>query len=136
MRAPKEPTDPLEKRDLLHRDEPDIAKIDAIARKMIDENRGSEAIEYIEVTGNKELIELLAQNAMKRGSAFLLQASERLSDEPAGPSNWKRLAETAFEAERYLDSVRAFAAMGDDERAEQIRATHCPDYDPFKPLGK
>ena len=32
--------------------------------------------------------------------------------------------------------VRALVSMGDEELAEQIRATHCPDYEPFKPLGK
>jgi len=136
MRAPKEPNDPLTKRELLHRDEPDIARIDALARTMIGDGRGPEAIEYIEITGNKELIELLAQDAMKTGSAFLLQATERLLEEPADPSSWKRVADAAFQAERYVDAVRAYAAMGDDERAEQIRATHCPDYEPFKPLGK
>jgi len=136
MRAPKEPTHPLDKRELLHRDDPDTARIDAVARHMIGNGRGPEAIEYIEITGNKELIELLAEDAMKRGSAFLLQAAERLSGEPASPSDWKRTADTAFEAGRYLDAVRAYASMGDEDRAEQIRATHCPDYEPFKPLGK
>ena len=136
MRSPKEPAHPLDKRELLHKDEPDTAKIDAIAKKMIAEGRAPEAIEYIEITGSQELIGLLQEDALKRGSAFLLQAVERLTDTPADPSLWKQVADTAFSAERYLDAVRAYAAMGDEERSEQIRATHCPDYEPFKPLGK
>jgi len=136
MRAPKEPTNPLDKREMLHRDAPDAARIDGIARQMIADGRGPESVEYIEITHNAELIALLADDAVKRGSAFLLQAAERLSGNESDPSTWKQLADTAFQAERYLDAVRAYAVMGDEERAEQIRATHCPDYEPFKPLGK
>jgi hypothetical protein len=136
MRSPKEPASPLEKRELLHKDEPDKAKIDVIARAMIQDGRAPEAIEYIEVTSNPELIAMVQEDALKRGSAFLLQAAERLGDQPADPALWKQLGDTAFKAERYLDAVRAYACMGDEELAEQIRATHCPDYEPFKPLGK
>ena len=134
--AVKEPRHPLDKRELLHKEPIETARIDAIAKRLIDEGRYGESIEYVEVTRNPQLIEALAKAAVAEGSAFLLQSFERLSGETADPTSWKRLADTALTKERFLDAVRAFAAMGDLERSEQIRQTHCPDYDPFKPLGK
>lgn len=134
--AVKEPRHPLDKRELLHKETIETARIDAIAKKLIDEGRFGESVEYIEVTRNAQLIDALGKAAMAEGSAFLLQAVERLSGEKVDPTSWKRVADTALTKERFLDAVRAYAAMGDEERSEQIRQTHCPDYDPFKPLGK
>ena len=134
--AVKEPRHPLDKRELLHKEPPDVARIDAIAKQLIDGGRYGESIEYVEITRNPDLLTALEQAAGKEGSAFLLQAVERLRDATCDPSLWKRVADTALTKERFLDAVRAYAAMGDTERSEQIRQTHCPDYEPFKPLGK
>jgi hypothetical protein len=54
--AAKEPRHPLDKRELLHREPADAARIDAIAKKLIDEGRCGESIEYVEVTRNAQLI--------------------------------------------------------------------------------
>ena len=134
--AVKEPRHPLDKRELLHKEPADAARIDAIAKQLIDEGRYGESIEYVEVTQNAQLIDALEKAALSEGSSFLLGAVERLRDGKADPSLWKRVADTALGKERFLDAVRAYAAMGDEERAEEIRQTHCPDYEPFKPLGK
>jgi hypothetical protein len=134
--AAKEPRHPLDKRELLHKEPADASRIDGIAKKLIDEGRYGESIEYVEVTRNAQLIDALEKAAMSEGSAFLLQSVERLRDEKVDPTSWKRVADTAMTKERFLDAVRAYAAMGDEDKAEQVRATHCPDYEPFKPLGK
>ncbi len=134
--AVKEPRHPLDKRELLHHDPPDAGRIDAIAEKLLDEGRYGESVEYIEVTRSPALIDALEKIAINEGVAFLLQAVERLRGDSADPSVWKRVADAALTKERFLDAVRAYSLMGDEERAEQIRLTHCPDFEPFKPLGK
>jgi len=134
--AIKEPRHPLDKRELLHREIPETARIDGIAKMLIDSGRYGESVEYVEVTKNAQLIDALESGAVTEGSAFLLQSVVRLRGEDVDPAVWKRVADTALTKERFLDAVRAYAAMGDEDRSEEIRKTHCPDYEPFKPLGK
>lgn len=134
--AVREPKHPLDKRELLHREPPDTKKINAIAQKLIDEGRTSEAVDYIEVTLDPGLIEAIGKQAHKQGSAFLLQQVERLSGSKASEEEWVTLSKTAGNAGRWLDAVRALMAAGRAEEAEALRLERCPDYDPFKPLGK
>ena len=136
MPSVREPRHPLEKRELLHKESPDTARIDGIVGKLLAEGRHPEAIEYLEVSRNPELIAQLAADAVKRGSAFLLQAADRLSGTKSPAEAWTQLAANALSRERYLDAVRAYTALGDEERAEAVRVEHCPDYEPFKPQGK
>ena len=136
MPKAKEPKHPLDKREVLHKEPPDVARIDAVVEQLIAEGRHPETVEYLEVTRNPQLIGRLAEDAVKRGSTFLLQAFERLSDSHADSAQWEELARNALSAERYLDAVRAYTAMGNAERAEEVRQKHCPDYEPFNPRGK
>lgn len=134
--AAKEPRHPLEKRELLHKETPDASRIDGIAKRLVDEGRFGESIEYIEITRNPTLIDALEKAAVADGVSFLLGAVERLRQQKCPPETWKRVADAALTKERWRDAVRAYANMGDQERAEQLRQTHCPEYEPFKPLGK
>ncbi len=134
--AAKEPRHPLEKRELLHREPPDTARIDGVASALLDAGRFGEALDYVEVTRNAKLIERIEAESVKRGSAFLLQAVERLRGTKADTARWTEVATSALANERYVDAVRAYASLGDEARAEEIRVRHCPDYEPFKPLGK
>ncbi len=132
----KVPSHPLEKRELLHKDPPDTARIDAIAGALIDARRFGEAIEFVEVTRNAGLLGRLEDEATSSGSPFLLQQVERLSGQKRDDATWEAVVAKCLAAERYVDAVRALNGRGESERAEEIRAEHCPDYDPFKPLGK
>ena len=134
--AVKEPSHPLEKRDLLHADAPNAAKIDPIAASMGGSGRFPEAVDYIEITKNPALLAQAEADAIKRGSAWLLQQVERISGNPVPPETWVRLSESAQAAERWLDAVRALGIAGRGEEAEALRVQKCPDYEPFKPLGK
>ena len=134
--AVKEPSHPLEKRDLLHADAPNAARIDAIAASMAAAGRFPEAIDYVEITKNPALLAQAEADAVKRGSAWLLQQVERIGGKPVPPETWVRLSQAAQAAERWLDAVRALAIAGLSEEAETLRAAKCPDYEPFKPLGK
>ena len=132
----KEPGHPLEKRDLLHKEPPDARRIDALATSLIDAGRLGEFIDYVEVTREPELIRRLEKLALENGSPFLLQQVERLTGGKHDEATWTALAERALQDERYVEAVRALTAGGLDERAEELRLEHCPDYEPFKPLGK
>ncbi len=136
MPSAKEPRTPLDKREILHKETPDVTRIDAIAATLIDEGRHPEAIEYIDISRNRKLIDRLASDATKRGSAFLLQAAERLGSDKRSTDEWTTLAEAALRAERYLDAVRAYTAAGNEAKSEEVRLAHCPDYEPFRPQGK
>jgi hypothetical protein len=134
--AVKEPAHPLEKRDLLHADPPDRARIDAVASKMVSEGRFGEAVDYIEITRNEKLLAQCESEAVARGVCWLLSQADRIRGTKSGPETWGRLAESARGAERWIDAVRALQMAGRAEEAEALRLEKCPTYDPFKPLGK
>src|SRR5687767_4534079 len=134
--AAREPAHPLEKRDLLHAGQPNRARIAALVDKMASEGRWPEAIDYLEIAPDDGRIAKARADAIARGSAWLLQQVERISGKKAEPPEWVRLSESAARAERWRDAVRALASAGEAEKAEALRLEKCPDYDPFKPLGK
>jgi hypothetical protein len=132
----KEPAHPIEKRDLLQAEVPPAARIDAIAAKMASEGRFPEAIDYVEITHNQDLVAKAESDAVARGSTWLLQQVDRIRGQASPPERWLALAEAAKRAERWLDAVRALQFAGDEAGAEALRLEKCPDYEPFKPLGK
>ena len=134
--AVHEPAHPLEKRDLLHADPPNPAKIDAIATQMNGSGRAAESIDYVEITHNPSLLAKSEADAVSRGSAWLLAQVERIRGTKSSTETWVALSASAAKAERWYDAVRALQSAGLDADAEAIRAVHCPDYEPFKPLGK
>lgn len=131
-----EPTHPIEKRDLLHGDPPDTARIGRIANGMAGAGRFPEAVDYLEITRDAALLARAEADAVERGSAWLLQQVERIRGTKCAPETWVRLSEAAVAAERHVDAVRALRIAGRDEDAEALRLAKCPHYDPFKPLGK
>ena len=136
MPSSREPVHPLEKRDLLHAEPPDAGRIDAIAASMAASGRFPEAIDYVEITKNGGLLAQAETDAVRRGSAWLLQQVERIRGAKCTPETWGRLADAAVAAGRPYDAVRALQFAGRDADAEALRAEKCPDYEPFKPLGK
>ena len=136
MPPAREPRHPLEKRDLLHADPPKMQKVNAVARKLLDEGRYPEAVDYVEVTKDPQLVEALEQEALSKGSPFLLAQVARIRGEPVDAEKWVRVAEGCKQAGRYLDAVRSLQQAGREEDAEALRQEHCPDYEPFKPLDK
>ena len=134
--AVREPAHPIEKRDVLHADPPNKAKVGAVAQQLAAAGRWPEAIDYIEVAPDAGLLAKAEAHAVDRGAAWLLQQVERIAGKKAEPEQWRKLSEAAARAERWRDAVRALALAGDAEKAEELRAQKCPDYQPFKPLGK
>jgi heme oxygenase len=134
--AAREPAHPIEKRDLLHGDPPNRARIEAIAEKLASEGRWPEAIDYLEVTHDAKLLAKAESDAVVRGAAWLLQQVERISGKKCDPEQWQKLSDAAGRAERWRDAVRALALAGKTAEAEALRLEKCPDYEPFKPLGK
>lgn len=132
----KEPAHPLEKRDLLQSEPLQTGKIDQVAAKMAAEGRFPEAVDYLELTKNAKLLDQAEADAVKRGAAWLLQQVERIRGTQCGADRWSALAEAAQAAERWHDAVRALQIAGREADAEALRTTKCPDYEPFKPLGK
>jgi hypothetical protein len=134
--AAKEPAHPLEKRELLHAETPNAARIDAVVSTMADEGRLPEAVDYLEISKSPALLSRAEQDAVKRGSAWLLQQVDRIRGTASPAETWSQLAEAAQRAERWHDVVRALGLAGREADAEALRAEKCPDYEPFKPLGK
>lgn len=136
MGAVKEPRHPLEKRELLHKEPPDARRIDAIAAHLLESGRCGEAVEYIEVTRTPSLVSALEAKALEASSPFLLQQAERLGSGPHDESVWIAMAERCLTDGRPVEAVRALTIAGLEERAEEVRLEHCPEYEPFRPLGK
>jgi hypothetical protein len=134
--AAREPAHPIEKRDLLHAEQPNRARILGIVEKLSSQGRWPEAIDYLEIAPDPAWLAKAEADAVTRGSAWLLQQVERISGKKAGPEKWTRLSESAAKHERWRDAVRALSMAGEVEKAEALRAEKCPEYDPFKPLGK
>ena len=134
--AVHEPAHPLEKRDLLHADPPNPGKIDAVAAQMGASGRAPESIDYVEITKSPALLAKAETDAVARGSTWLLAQVERIRGTKSAPEMWVALAESAKKAERWYDAVRALQTAGQDADAEAVRLDKCPDYEPFKPLGK
>jgi hypothetical protein len=134
--AAREPAHPIEKRDLLHAEQPNRARILAIVERLSAAGRWPEAIDYLEIAPDAGWLAKAEADAVARGSAWLLSQVERISGKKAGPEKWQRLSESASKNERLRDAVRAMSMTGDVEKAEAMRAETCPEYEPFKPLGK
>jgi hypothetical protein len=134
--AAREPAHPIEKRDLLHAEQPNRSRILGIVERMSGAGRWPEAIDYLEIAPDAAWLAKAESDAVTRGSAWLLQQVERISGKKAGPEKWTRLSESASKHERWRDAVRALGMAGDAEKAEALRVEKCPEYDPFKPLGK
>ena len=132
----QEPRHPLEKRDLLHAETPNQAKVDAVAEKLISENRYAEAVDYVEITRSAALVQKLAERALEVGSPFLLSQVERLTGAKRPEGDWRTVAEGAQKAERWMDAVRALKGGGFEDEAEALRQDKCPEYEPFKPQNK
>jgi hypothetical protein len=67
MPSSREPVHPLEKRDLLHAEPPDVPRIDAIAAAMAATGRFPEAIDYVEITKDGGLVAKAESDAVRRG---------------------------------------------------------------------
>lgn len=134
--AVREPAHPIEKRDLLHASPPSKAKVTGVAQQLAAAGRWPEAIDYIEVAPDAGLLAKAQAHAVERGAAWLLQQVERISGKKADAADWRKLSDAAARSERWRDAVRALALAGDAEQAEALRAQKCPEYQPFKPLGK
>jgi hypothetical protein len=132
----REPAHPIEKRDLLHAENPNKARISAIGQGLAAQGRWPEAIDYIELVKDDALLAKAQASAVAAGAAWLLQQVERISGRKAEPALWEKLSDSAARAERWRDAVRALSMAGQPERAEALRVEKCPEYDPFKPLGK
>lgn len=132
----KEPKHPLEKRDLLHAENPNVARLDGIVAQMIDDGRLGGTLEYLEITRNDELLGRLESEAIKEGSTFLVQQVARIRGTEVTADKWDRVIDNAKTKERWYDAVRALTAAGRAEEAEELRLAECPGFDPFKPLGK
>ncbi len=136
MARVKEPRHPLEKRELLHAPNPRVDRLDALAEQLIEDGRFGVSLDYLEVTRNEDLLGRLEKQAVKSGSAFLLQQVARLRKSTIEPTTWDRLIDNAKQAEHWRDAVRALTAAGREEEAEELRVVQCPEFEPFKPLGK
>lgn len=134
--AAREPEHPIEKRDLLHAETPNRSRVTGIAAKLAGEGRWPEAIDYLELVKDEALLAKAEAHAVEAGSSWLLQQVERISGKKAASSQWEKLSDAAARLERWRDAVRALSLGGMPERAEALRGEKCPDYDPFKPLGK
>ena len=104
--------------------------------RTFETRRLPEAIDYVEITRNQELLGKAETDAVRRGSVWLLQQVERIRGTKASPETWGRLADAASGAGRSFDTVRALQLAGREADAEAYRVANCPDYEPFKPLGK
>jgi hypothetical protein len=134
--AAREPAHPIEKRDLLHADPPNRSRVSAIASSLASEGRWPEAIDYVEIVRDEALLAKAEAHAVQGGHSWLLQQVERISGKKRAPEAWKKLSDTAARAERWRDAVRALGFAGMADEAEALRAEKCPDYEPFRPLGK
>lgn len=134
--AAKAPSHPLEKRELLHAETPNASRIDAVVEAMAASGRFPEAIDYLEISKSPALLAKAEADAVRRGSSWLLQQVDRIRGTPSSPETWSKLADAAQAAERWLDAVRALGTAGREADAEALRQAKCPDYEPFKPLGK
>ena len=134
--AAREPVHPIEKRDLLHAEQPNRPRILGIVEKLEREGRWPEAIDYLEISPEAKWLDKAQADAVSRGAAWLLSQVERISGKKADADAWLKLSESAVRAERWRDAVRALAMAGMPAEAEALKLEKCPEYDPFKPLGK
>ena len=124
------------KRDLLYSPKAGDAERNAAADVFIDAERFGEALEFIEVTRDAERLAKIQAAGLERGDTFLLQQVERIRGEAADPATWREFAEKAVSLGKYYDAYRALQRAGEEEKAEEVRAEHMPDYEPFRPEGK
>jgi hypothetical protein len=107
--------DPLERRHLLER-ELDAATARGIAEAYLAEERGWDAIAFLQKAGARDLLEQLRDQAVRAGDAFLLREAARALGEDPGAEQWRALGEAARAAgkERYTALASRQVARAND----------------------
>ena len=108
----------------------------AAARDLVAKGRLAAALELLERGREKPVLEDVRRRAVEAGDAFSLARSCQILDATASPEEWRSLAERAERKGRYYDAVNALERAGDAEKAEALRAAHCPEFKVFRPSGK
>lgn len=129
------PVDFLEKRRLLHGKGADRRRL-AVAASLVDAGRLAESLEYLERNRDEAILARVRGEAVAAGDAFTLNRAAQIQKAPPAPEEWRELARRAEARERWFDCVNALEKAGDAEKAEEVRASRCPDFRPFRPAGK
>jgi len=128
--------DPAAKRALLHSAKASGEQMNAAADLFIDNERYSEALEFLEHTHDAGRLQRILTAATDRADTFLVLRVEKLGDETISADVWRKIAEKAESLGKFFDAFRGYEHAGDEEKAEAVRAEHMPEYEPFRPDGK
>ncbi len=133
--ADRIPLEFQEKRLVLHAKGRD-AERRAAAEALLAQGRLAEALEYLERTRDEAGLKRARADAIRAGDLSSYARANQLLKSEAQPAEYREIAEAAKRAERWYEAVSALERAGDQEAADALRAEKCPDYKPFKPVGK
>jgi hypothetical protein len=124
------------KQNLLYSEKVTDETRNACADQFIEEERFGEALEFIEITKDRARLDKVLSEAIARADTFLMARVERIRKEAIPAETWREVAEKAQSLGRIFDAYRAIGRADGEEKAEEFRAEHLPDFQPFKPEGK
>ncbi len=101
---------PMDRRHLIEKDL-DETRCLAIADAYVDDGRASEAVAFLQKAGAEERLDVLAQEAVESGDAFLFKAVVDAQQRDPGAERWLALAAAAEAAgkPRYASMARRHA---------------------------
>ena len=91
-----------------------------VARDLVDRGMWAEAIDYLEVEPDPELLRRLLEHSLETGDAYLYRCSVALLGQKPTPEEWGRIAERAesLGKETFARMARAAAGEGTGGKKE------------------
>jgi hypothetical protein len=109
------PKDASAKRAVLYSETATDAEKDALAEAYLEAERYGEALEFLQMTRNTELLDRIRAAALDLGDTFLLTQVDRFRDGGVAEADWKRIEERARSLGRDMDARRARGVLGIEE---------------------
>jgi hypothetical protein len=91
-----------------------------IANRLLDQDRFSEAYDYIERAGDEKRIEEFMYKALERGDFFNFDRAARRLDIEVEPDLWAQLADNAAAADMFVYAVEAYRRAGRRQKADDV----------------
>jgi len=110
----------LEKRALLHSDDPDKETLLVHAESFLQDGRLYDALDFFEKTRDHDGLDRVRDAAVEKGDAGLLAWMDKNNLSEISSDQWIDAGENALKSSKFKYAARAFRLGGDERRANEV----------------
>jgi tetratricopeptide (TPR) repeat protein len=113
----------LKKRDLLHDEDPDPARLSGLGKVYLEEGRLADALDFFEKARDLEGIKAIRELSLDEGIPFLFQQASKILKEAPTPEAWERIGEKALSRGKFQEALTAYRFLQQEEKIQEILGT-------------